>query len=104
MLRRNPTSGAWERREGNAWVPANPPAGAPADSLDAALGDAFSDADQGLPAAGDPVSEGSAPGPATATAEPVTGAQLDVVAGHDGAGVSNGAIAGAGELAAGDAN
>lgn len=96
MLRRNPTTGAWERREGDQWVPAPAPdAGVRGDSdvstgggLDDAIAGAFSDADAPLPAASDPepapVAASSSSGPvapehvsAASVAMPVDGGDPD---------------------------
>lgn len=49
MLRRNPQTGAWERKVGDGWEPANPPgavATQEASALDNALADTFSGPDE----------------------------------------------------------
>lgn len=71
MLRRNPQTGVWERKEGDGWVPAHNAEGGVTE-LDIALDDVFSDTAPANAAGG---SEGSVSGgvgapSATATASP----------------------------------
>lgn len=106
MLRRNPQTGAWERRDGDTWVPAQGPekvaqAAAVKDDLDAALEGAFSDGVNG--GTGDVV--GSVAVNRDLTADAVAGAVAgSVAADHMGVvdGDSAGAVASNGQAAPSD--
>ena len=118
MLRRNPQSGVWERREGDEWVPAHNVEGE-GDPMDMALDEAFSDnapadADSGQAGAvqGE-LGEASTAGTATAADAPVATAggapegaagtlsvDLGPVAQGDAAGSTDGT--GGGAVVAGD--